>query len=544
MQEPVASKNSQRFVELFLEIERRVDVNAIAIDGVELWPLIRARLRKPFKETGETAPEPADRPVRSAAAVPAAAAIAQTPWWRRLFGASAAPPPRREKRPAKPSRAEVEAAVEAAVSAQMRRFEALPRPDYVVMSRPNKYYQKLQGKRYAPILDPVFEDLARRGPALVLCEGQGLDFECVHPPQPFDTSPVLELRRFVPTQEYTEVIAQMEALRAVVAEIEPAFEFDPRKVLFRYVSHRLRRQFYLRLFKALAPRVVFFSSLTSWVPVIWACRDLHIPTVDIQHGGQSSHHGFNTHYGCVPRDGYHLLPDFFWCWGHQNRDIVGRWFPGGANRHIPLVGGNRWKAKWIGEAGLGMLGAEQRRYLEELRDRRPCVLVTLSHGVDELLPECLLGAMQCRPQWYWLVRMHPINRGEDLSRRLRERLRQRGIENYEMRLATDVPLHALLQHVQHHLTPFSTAAREAVDFGVPTTIIDPIGKVDFADDIEAGTFSYADTPGEICAQIEAALAEGQHRTGESLLETDEAYVDGLLAVIEHWRAGGASEAVR
>jgi hypothetical protein len=416
--------------------------------------------------------------------------------------------------------------------------------DFVVLSRPNKYYQKLGGKRYAPILDPVYEDMRARGKAVVLCEGPALDFECVNTPLTIDPAPHMSMRRRLPRPAFPGVMDKLQEVQSIVAAIEPDFRVEPDKIIFRYASHAHKREFYRKVFEILKPRIVFFSSFTSWVPVTWACREMGIPTVDIQHGGQSSNHGFNTHYSKVPREGYWMLPDFFWCWGFQNRAIIDRWFPGGAVRHIPFVGGNRWKAKWMGRKGLEALTDDERRFVVSLASRQPAILVTPSHGVEELLPKALIEAMQQTPSWLWLIRLHPINRSVDVQERIRGTLERSGISNFEMNYSTALPLHLLLQHVSYHVTPFSTAAREAVDLGVPTSIVDPIGRVDFAEDIAEGIFNYADTADAILEAIEQSLKNGHGASVQSFLETDEKYVDQALETIEKWRASVNDNRVR
>lgn len=543
MSDPIPTKNSRRFAELFVEIERQFGVNSIAIEGVHLWPLIRGRLRKPFKIVDNPPPGELERKASAASG-----------WRSRFLGMithllhpvqspNEAPPvitkPRAGERQNEKIRSKAPVlsreAAEVQAAAELDKIRQAGQVDFVVFARPNKYYQKFGAKRYAPILDPVYEDLQARGRVVALCEGAALDFECVNPPVVFDTTAYMSLRRYFPRPVFPEALSRMEDIQRIVSAIEPSFGVEPGKVLFRYNSHAHKRKFYREVFASLKPRIVFFSSFTSWVPVTWACREMGIPTVDIQHGGQSSHHGYNTHYSCVPRDGYHMLPDFFWCWGFHNKEIIRRWFPGGACRHIPLVGGNRWKAKWIGSRSLAMLSVEERAFVESLEARKPAILVTPSHGVEELLPRHLIEAMRHTPSWFWLIRLHPINRSPETERRVRATLERAGLNNYDTQYSTLLPLHVVLQHVHYHLTPFSTAAREAVDFGVPTMIIDPIGKVDFAEDIAEGVFAYADTVGDIRGEIERAIRSERDTKAPSFLETDDKYVNQLLDTVNRWR---------
>ena len=542
MQLPEDAKNSRIFTDLMVEIERQIDVNAIAIDGVQLWPLIRARIRKPFKvvDTYDRSRDPAVTTMGSDSTVSSAKssrrkASSRLPRLIKRFLGRPSPVDGTGSGSARPMRtAETEADVRARVEAELDKLAVVGPVDYAVFARPNKYYQTLGGKRYAPILDPVFEDLRRRGTAVVLCEGRP-ESECVNQPTVFETVDYMSLRRYRPKPTFPEAVDRIGDVQRLLVSAAPQYELDAQKVIFRYNSHNHKREFYRELLSRLGPKIVFFSSFTSWVPLIWACREAGIPTVDIQHGGQSAHHGFNTHYSTVPPSGYVLLPDFFWCWGNQNQAIVGRWFPGGANRHIPLVCGNRWKAKWEGGKGMELLSAEERNFVHDLDAREAVVLVTLSHGVatSKLLSRALRQAIRNMRECYWLIRLHPINRTAEIVAELEAILAAEGLSNAEFHLSTMLPLHVVLQHSHCHLSPFSTAAREAVDLGVPTTIIDPIGRMDFFEDIESGLFGYAETTDEIVEAVADALRTV--RSGASrLLETDDRLVDDLLARVERW----------
>ncbi len=46
------SKDRQYFAELIVEIERRIDVNAIQMEGLKLWPMIRWMLAREIKGNG------------------------------------------------------------------------------------------------------------------------------------------------------------------------------------------------------------------------------------------------------------------------------------------------------------------------------------------------------------------------------------------------------------------------------------------------------------------------------------------------------------
>lgn len=176
---------------------------------------------------------------------------------------------------------------------------------------------------------------------------------------------------------------------------ERGLHLDSDILVNRLQRYRRKYAYFREVIDILRPRAVFFSSFTGWKPLTWACRQLGVPTVDIQHGGQGPYHYLTTHFTQVPEEGYAMLPDYFWCWSKANCDFIAPWFPGRARRHIALVGGNRNVAKWLRE---GMLG---------LRPR--VVLVTLGYAVQNILPDAVVEAARRTLEWSWLFRLHPLH---------------------------------------------------------------------------------------------------------------------------------------
>lgn len=108
-------------------------------------------------------------------------------------------------------------------------------------------------------------------------------------------------------------------------------------------------------------------------------------------------------------------------------------------------------------------------------------------------------------------------------------LQAAGVVTAEIEMPTQVRLHALLSVVHHHLTPFSTTGREAVAFGVPTTIVDPVGRTYFADEIAQGTFGYAEDAEAIVAALAGQVARAASKQEYlKYVETDDSLVSRLV----------------
>jgi hypothetical protein len=535
-----ASNDRRYFAELMVEIESRMDVNAVRFEDVVLWPLVRWQLARGIKGV-ESASASArrgqvkkrlDATVRRAVPGSDAGEIRRRNLWSRVMarmqgivrgaagrGASA-----------KDDEARVRAALRADLARQFADLRNVGNVDFVVFSKTEKYYQKVGDARYAPVTDPVYEDMQRYGRALAVAL-EPLDFECVNPPLRLDIEPHMWLTRRDPPPRVEGLVEWSTELNGILNAIAPEFHLNPEKLISRLQRYCRKRVFFREVISILHPRAVFFSSFTGWAPLTWACRQMGVPTVDIQHGGQGPYHYLTTHFTRVPDDGYALLPDYFWCWSHANRDFIRPWFPGRARRHEPLVGGNRNVAKWL-TVGDKLLSEEERAYVAQLRQRPKVVLVTLGYAVEDILPEALVEAARSTPEWHWLFRLHPLHRDPAAVEAVQGKLRSGGVNGFEIAMPTQVRLHAILSAVDHHLTPFSTTCREAAAFGVPTTIVDPVGRTYFSDEIDQGIFGYADEPETIVAALEAT---GTRNCADRrpYLETDDALVDRLVERILH-----------
>jgi sugar phosphate isomerase/epimerase len=73
--------------------------------------------------------------------------------------------------------------------------------------------------------------------------------------------------------------------------------------------------------------------------------------------------------------------------------------------------------------------------------------------------------------WRWWLRLHPCRLHE--REEIRSVLTERGLHNVLLDQATDLPLYALLRHMDVHLTEWSSVLLEAESFGVPSVVTHP-----------------------------------------------------------------------
>lgn len=251
--------------------------------------------------------------------------------------------------------------------------------------------------------------------------------------------------------------------------------------------HQLLRlsDFFTDLFEVLRPRLViivcYFEAL-GW-SMLLAARRLGIPTVDLQHGVTSGHPMY-ARWTRHPAGGYALLPDTFWAWTRTDADRITSW--GGR----AVIGGHPWMAYFRG------------RSPETLPPRgRRTVLVSLnwSSGFDERIRAAIAASPA---DWIWWVRLHPKMDAERAS--IRSWADANGAGRAHVDAPTDLPLPALLAAADVHLTLSSTVTQEAARFGLPTVTLDPRASLIYAEEARCGYVRHADgSPDAILGALEA-----------------------------------------
>jgi len=263
-----------------------------------------------------------------------------------------------------------------------------------------------------------------------------------------------------------------------------------------YYTNRLAR------IRPAAAMVVSYYSLEN-MAFILACHRLGIPSFDIQHGAAGDSNAAYGTWTRVPHDGYELLPAFFWCWTDADADAINRWAKPLGGRHQAVVGGHPWLVLWQSGADQAIKRVESRLQQAGIRDAgKRRVLVTLQYGLAK--PEHLgpvLGAMARSPgDWHWWVRLHPAQLGD--REMIRRMLSDAGRGDFELDLATDLPLYALLKHVDVHVTHSSNVVVEAAAFGVPTVFVSGYGADLFPEYVRHGWGTLADSPEGVLEAID------------------------------------------
>jgi hypothetical protein len=369
-------------------------------------------------------------------------------------------------------------------------------------------YARLGARTIERFCGPLHAALARqRVPAVVIDRAGEPHDHCYEPtrwwaPLTLRTKVAAKLRAHAsPDARHARLVAQV--TRAALATGLALHGMSARRMqamatavdaLARKLERRMRREQVRAVF------VVAFYDVSGYAYVLAAAR-AGVPSVDLQHGVTSQY--------SVPYVGWpalamrwQLLPQWFWTWTDADAQLVDQW--AASTVHRTVCGGHPLLEAW--RDGTLALDAAMDERLAALRlgcAGRRALLVTFQPrlvNADALAP--LLWAMQHCQDVFWWLRLHPIG----LTDRpiLEALLTQRQIPHYEIDCATALPLPAVLQHAQLHLTHSSSSFIEAAALGIASIVWSRYGAELAEAAIASGSAQFADDGPTLQALIERA----------------------------------------
>lgn len=269
-------------------------------------------------------------------------------------------------------------------------------------------------------------------------------------------------------------------LEELLSEIARQFNRDKSELLTS-LQQTIRstvqwRNLFRVVFKQVKPRYSF--GLCYYSSAMWgmnvAARELGIITVDMQHGGQGELHAAYT-FIKVPKEGYNVLPNEFWCWDQGSVQHLLTWINGSS--HQAKLSGNPWYE---------FLSANKPKGLEDNTKDRPMILYThqpLMPIFDQYMLEVI---RKTKNQYHWWIRLHPRTTEQQKMDLLKYLQDSDVLQFVEIEKATDLPLPELLSVSALHLSKFSGSIIEAAGAGVFSVILEEIGVSTFKDIIDEG----------------------------------------------------------
>lgn len=269
---------------------------------------------------------------------------------------------------------------------------------------------------------------------------------------------------------------------------------------FERLLHRLRAERVLQ---------VCYYTIAGYAMNLAAHR-VGIDAVDIQHGVIVEQHTSYASWPRLPVGGYSLMPTGYWTWSETEARIIRDGLKLADDAVVvsghPLV--EAWKAGWL----LGTETArDEMRALRAAREEPLHALITLQPGLmgeDSLRPA--LDAMVTNPDVFWWVRAHPASL--DKTAAVTALLNRVG-GNYNIVDATRLPLYALLENVDVHLTHSSSTVIEAAQFGVPSLLWSTYGEELFLPYIESGVASVGMNAQAVDSFLRAGQTNSTRRSG-------------------------------
>lgn len=194
-----------------------------------------------------------------------------------------------------------------------------------------------------------------------------------------------------------------------------------------------------------------------------ACYRNNVQSIEYQHDVPTQYHTIYTNWNNVPDQGYELVPQLFWAWGQATRDNVARWTQSQSHHDVKIVG-NSWLAYFCDKL------AGQSRAVEQKQanyDNKKLLLVTLQAYPDFYKSHVTEAIELSDDDWLWVIKEHPNFKLSDaqIEAEFGEQIRM-GKVVFERELAIYEMLSFL--PIKVHLTAFSTTAFECEYFNIPT----------------------------------------------------------------------------
>jgi hypothetical protein len=306
-----------------------------------------------------------------------------------------------------------------------------------------------------------------------------------------------------------------------------SIDFVDRTVNYAFYEIFKYKEIFSLILKRIKPKFIFLKCYYEYdsFGLVLAAKELGIKTIDIQHGKQGIYHPMYTHFSKIPKNGYKLLPDYFWNWGDESMINIEKW-QNNKTAHQAMVGGNLWLAKWKFSDFYKCKSNEENNFIDSLKKSERVILYSTQPITTEgILPTHIVQTIQQSPSnWTWLIRIHPFQKlteGEILKviGNCKARI--------EIKYSTELPLYLLLKNVTHHIALWSSTCFEANEFNIPTIISHTFGGKLYDEFFKSNVFFYSINPDEIIELIQS----GKKNEKCNYIETSEEIAKDALQKI-------------
>jgi len=291
--------------------------------------------------------------------------------------------------------------------------------------------------------------------------------------------------------EYENFLSLLNSEKTISSKIQQ-FKIEALKTLIcRFHDFE---ETYIEIIKRTRPKVVFTVCYYNFTATVlnYVANKNNIKTIEIQHGPQSDIHMAYSLWSKIPDPGYNTLPKTFWNWDEYSHQIIKKW----ANKplqHNSFIGGNPW---------IDFFKQNQQK-------ERKRILYSLQPlHFDLLFPDYLIEIIKNTPNSEWWFRLHP---GQlDSLNEIESFLALKKIKHLvNINEATKIPLPEILSQTKIHITNFSGCTLEAVQYNIPTIIINRLGADTFQEIINEKKAFYISEKNELNEKLNTLINSSQ-----------------------------------
>lgn len=216
----------------------------------------------------------------------------------------------------------------------------------------------------------------------------------------------------------------------------------------------------------------------------YVCNKHNILTCDIQHGVQGYYHPAYAQFRNAPLEGFNTMPRVFLTWSRRDKAVIDEWASDGF-RFEALTLGNLFEDTFRTDNARSL--AFDKLFKEAYKKQRGKYFILISLVWDQYLPDefkSLIG--RNKDDYFFLIRFHPSTTSRERKIVIQD-LNEMKVSNWEVAMATELPLYALLRNVDLNVTQRSSTVLEAANFGVISFVSDPIGLSYYSELLKSGT---------------------------------------------------------
>lgn len=245
-------------------------------------------------------------------------------------------------------------------------------------------------------------------------------------------------------------------------------------------------EFYEKILRQYKPKIVFLVCFysTDGMALSLACSRLKINLVDYQHGSQNNFHPMYSNWNSVPKEGYEIIPDYFWMWSDIFAKKIKIW-SSIINKHNTFIGGNLWFSFVKSNYSPYSMGLNKTNLL--FKDNKKITILFTLQG-DDYFPDFLFDFLnRFKSKYNFIFRDHPRL---PLSDQIKGKLKL--ISQSHIDEISNLDLYVLLKNIDIHMTASSTVAFEAQSLNKPTIFYHINAINGFANLIGRNGFYFAD----------------------------------------------------